>query len=136
MTFSDLLRRFRGDAQRNGPAGEALRQMLASSHLRSWAEEEPPPAQGVRLLLLVATWSRYDLQLLDTLNQRIASPQDVVRLDVASIDDFYQEDFERVLPGIDRVRVEPVLGVWRDGALTERLWGWPAKNRVLELVKP
>ena len=134
--FYDLLHQFRGEAQRNGPAGEALRQMLASSRLRSWSEEEAPPEEGLRLLLLVATYSRYDLELLDTLNKRMESPQEVVRLDVASINDFYQEEFERVLPGIDRVRAEPVLGVWRDGVLTERLWGWPAKTRVLELVKP
>ncbi|MBL8214779.1 MAG: hypothetical protein JNK87_28935 [Bryobacterales bacterium] len=134
--FYDLLDQFRGDAQRNGPASQALREMLASSQLRSWSEEEAPPEEGLRLLLLVATYSRYDLELLDTLNKRMESPQEVVRRDVASINDFkpggIRAGFAGHRPGPGRTRVGCVAGWGSDGALM----GLAAKTRVLELVKP
>jgi hypothetical protein len=101
------------------------------------------------LLLGVASYSLYDLYLLDTLveagvghtNVRPASteggvaPADKsVSVDVFSVHDCRrQEDFDEYVPGLTPVLQSPVVGLWREGKLVEKAVGAAGRKVVAGL---
>ena len=91
---------------------------------------------GERYLLGVAArYSLRDLELMDELDARVRDG----RLGGGSLDVFdmsqipTMEDFEKYIPGIAPVSQSPVLGVWRDGVLVERMQGYVARSRLLSV---
>jgi hypothetical protein len=100
-----------------------------NSRLHLWEPDAPIPSTGRRLLIGVATWSGYDMALLDLLGQETVS--DSVRIEVFDTAQCHsQADFDRIIPGIGRVFHTPVVGLWVDGVLTENASGAAGRDLV------
>src|SRR5947209_2157627 len=92
---------------------------VADSRLRLWSLGDPIPERGTRLLIGAATWSGYDMRLLDVIDDALARLGDgAPRVDVFNAGILTsQEEIQRYVPGIGPVLQMPVVGVWRDGRL-------------------
>jgi hypothetical protein len=90
----------------------------------------PAASEGERILVGIATWSVYDLKLLDTLDAALSNGGHQTVVDVFDVDDCDgHKDFERYIPGLTQVLATPVVGIWRDGALISSATG--ASGRIL-----
>jgi hypothetical protein len=108
--------------------------VVAESNLRLWKPGEPIPNRGTRLLFGTATWSGYDTHLLDVIDQALADRDDdqpIVQVFNAGILTTF-EDFEKFIPGLEAHHT-PVLGIWQDGKLVERQFGYHASDRIARM---
>jgi hypothetical protein len=107
---------------------------VAESHLRLWKPGDPIPDRGTRVLFGVAMWSQYDLHLLDVINQALAERDDNdLTVDVFNAGILTTlEDFENYIPGLEAHHT-PVLGIWQDGKLIERQFGYHASDRIARM---
>jgi hypothetical protein len=92
-----------------------------SPRLKLWGKDEAVPATGQFLLVGVATWSGYDMKLLDVLELTPDGPDVIGVFDTAECKS--HEDFEKRIPGIGEVFGMPVAGLWEDGRLVAKGWG-------------
>ncbi len=84
----------------------------------------------------VATWSLYDLSLLDALDQFVTEEYcRVDRIDVFNLDRLERGDFEQYLPGLGKVLGTPVAGHWENGILGDKGFGWQAIRLVSDLIR-
>jgi hypothetical protein len=116
--------------------GRAFKVAVGKSHLRLWKPGDPIADLGLRVLVGTATWSGYDMRLLDVIDQVIPSLGDAAPL-VEVFDASYlpsQEAFQEYIPGLPMVFHTPAVGVWRDGVLHERSEGFDARETVARLV--
>lgn len=98
-----------------------------SPKLHLWSTDQPTPAHGPRLLIGVATWSGYDLNLLDLIEE---APDNGVRVDVFDVDSLASPDeLARAVPGIPNLQT-PFVGFWIDGKLVESASGFEARKLV------
>jgi hypothetical protein len=131
--FLDLTHRPHNAADPHA-ADRLLPSFVQLSPFRLWEPGDPIPQDGNFILLGVATWSGYDMQLLDTLQEAMSRPGDypVVALFNAgiltSMDEFY-----KYIPGVPEVFHTPVVGIWRDGVLIERAEGYDARDLVARM---
>jgi len=89
----------------------------ASRRLHLWSTKDIIPDSGVRLLIGVATWSRYDMVLLDIIDDAEFGPAciDVIDIDqIQSIDDLH-----RFFPHASPIMQSPIVGLWSDGHFVE-----------------
>jgi hypothetical protein len=121
--FLDLTHR-RHDPDDPYAADKLLPDCVRNSPFRLWSPGDPIPQRGVFVLLGIATWSGYDTQLLDMLQEAIANRNGFppVALFNAGILTSI-EAFERYIPGLPPPTQMPVVGVWRDGQLVDRAVG-------------
>src|SRR6185369_475497 len=96
-------------------AREQFPAVVASSRMSMWAPGEPLPASGSRVLIGVATYSLYDLDLLDALDSQLFGDDAVELFEVSSCSS--HEEFDRFIPGIGKVFQTPLVGFWQDGQL-------------------
>lgn len=89
-----------------------------SARLTLWNEEDLRQSSGRLLLLGVATWSGYDMKLLDAIEQSQEGPDLIEVFDAA--DCKTKDDFERRIPGIGTAFQMPVVGYWENGKLVAR----------------
>lgn len=131
-TFHDLFRQptravgggFPPDHRRELFPGYVAR----SPRLHLWSPGDPIPERGERLLVGVATWSGYDLNLLDLIEEAPAGP---IRVDVFDLDTCPdQHAIADRVPGIGEVVQPPVAGYWVDGRLVETAGGHRASQLV------
>jgi hypothetical protein len=107
---------------------------VGESPFRLWKPGDPIARQGTRILIGVATWSGYDMQLLDMLEEALSRATDVPLVEVfnagilTSMDEFYKYILE-----VPDVFHTPAVGVWRDGVLTERAAGYAARDLVARM---
>jgi len=98
--------------------------------LEFWPRNRPIPATGTFLLIGVATWSGYDMMLLDEVEHTIDKP------DVVGVFDMQEatspEDFATRIPGMRDVVQGPVVGLWKDGLLIESGSGHLAQDIVFK----
>ena len=94
-----------------------------------WTPGESFPTTGARVLVGIATWSLYDLDLLDALDSRSFGDDTVHVFDMDSCKTM--SDFENYIPGIGNVFQPPVVGYWQDGRLLYREQGAAARNWLL-----
>ena len=134
MRFHDLLAQTEHSAEdQQRRASEWFPTVLASHGISLWRPGDPFPPIGVRYLLGVAArYSIPDLDLLDELDAKrrqgsLSAHRDVFDTSLLQ----KMDEFEEYIPGIAPVVQTPVLGVWVDGILRERLQGLRARNRVL-----
>jgi hypothetical protein len=93
-------------------------------HLRT---DQAVPAKGAYLLLGVATWSGYDMNLLDLIEE---VPDNGVRVEVFDADSFSTpDDLARLIPGTAFLQT-PFVGYWLDGKLVESASGYAARQLV------
>jgi hypothetical protein len=115
-------------------ADRLLPSFIQDGPFRLWEPGDPIPQRGVFALLGVATWSGYDMQLLDALQEAMSRPgnyPDVALFNagiLTSMDEFY-----KYIPEVPEVFHTPAVGVWRDGVLTERAEGYAARDLVARM---
>ncbi len=110
--------------------GEMFPDCVASSrHLHLWAPGDPIPDQGARLLIGVAMWSGYDLNLLDVIE---AAPLVPGRIDVFDVDTVRPDptDLRQYIPGFVVDSHTPFVGLWLYGRLVESASGYAARQLV------
>jgi hypothetical protein len=134
-TFHDLFRQptravgtsFPSDRRRELFPGFVER----SPKLHLWSPGQPIPDRGSRLLVGVATWSGYDLNLLDLIEE---APASAVRVDVFDTDALPDlAALEHYIPGVEMAHQTPIVGHWLDGRLVETavgFHGWHLVARV------
>jgi|SRR4051812_24058167 hypothetical protein len=107
---------------------------VSESRLRLWKPGDPIPARGLRLLFGTATWSGYDMHLLDVIDQALAEKaHDAPTVEVFNAGNLTSvEDFEKYIPGLEAHHT-PVLGIWQDGRLVERQYGYHAGDRLARM---
>jgi hypothetical protein len=117
-----------GDAQRRAQA--EFPAALARGPLRVWS---PDAASGTGrcLVLGVATWSRYDLRLLDLISGRLSKRGTDCSVYVFDIDTVLAPDeMERRVPGQRVPHHSPVVGLWHDGRFVESECGYAGRHLV------
>src|SRR5262249_41660340 len=74
--------------------------VVSGGPFRRWSPGDPIPASGNRLLVGVATWSAYDMKLLDTVSGALQRPKAGLTVEVFNVADCpTPESFERYVPG-------------------------------------
>ena len=93
---------------------------------------QPLPQVDEFLLIGVAVWSGYDLNMLDHLNTAVAGGvRPHVLAYVFDADSCNSPDeFEAIFPGIGFVHHTPVVGHWRGGTLVEKACGFHGRQLV------
>ena len=119
-----------GEEQRR--ASNLLPVLVSRSQMHWLPAPEPPNGTGEKLVIGVAVWSRYDLALLDELNQ-FASTHPGVCICVFDVDRIGGE-FEQFVPGIGGVGQTPVIGRWSGGVLVESGTGHAGREIVRRLM--
>lgn len=133
-TFFDLFASHSSSDCRDDPAG-ADRQFpafVASSPFRLWRPGDPIATRDNRYLIGVATWSGYDMRLLDVLAEALAAhPNDPPVVEVFNTADCrHEQDFDRYIPGIGVVSHTPVVGFWHNGELAASAQGHAAREFI------
>lgn len=99
-----------------------------SRKLHLWAPGLPTSEHGPRLLIGVAMWSGYDLNLLDLVEEAVHGP---VRIDVFDIGVCQSvPEIDAYIPGLGDVPMPPFAGLWNDGRLIEAAAGHPARELI------
>src|SRR4051794_21239469 len=108
--------------------------VVAESHLRLWMPGDPIPSRGMRILFGPTTWSEYDTHLLDVIDRALAEQgDDAPVVEVFNAGDLTTvEEFERYIPGLEAHHT-PVLGIWQDGRLVQRQFGYHASDRIARM---
>ena len=128
ISFLDLLRH-------DPDLSPGQEQQRASGELPEWVADSamhwlasPGSVNGIadKLVVGVAVWSRYDLQMLDELNA-FASSHPTVRVYVFDVDRA-GEELERFVPGVGEPGQTPVVGWWSGGVLVESGTGFAGRQ--------
>lgn len=134
--FSDLLSGSGHIVEKQREAHRRLPFVLSQSHLHSWSPEQDIFTQGMRFLIGVATWSVYDLNLLDSLDEALANGKAKDRVDIFNIDDcITTEDLERYIPeaGKDKGMCQtPMVAEWRGGAKIQQASGHAGREILIK----
>src|SRR5258707_8256996 len=86
-----------------------LLQLARENGFKTWAIGDGIPADGRRLLIGVAEYSRYDFELLDA----VCGSHKFKFLDIFMLSDCKsQSEIEAYIPGVARVFHSPVAGIW------------------------
>jgi hypothetical protein len=103
-------------------------QVVAESPFHLATPRDPIPQNGIRILLGVVTWSGYDMALLDrvesAIQERNGTPLqfDVFNGGLVKT----MAEFRAYVPDLADFIQMPVLGIWRNGKLTETATGHKA----------
>lgn len=96
---------------------------------------DPIPKDMPRLLIGVATWSKLDMEFLDSLELKWHG-QKRLWIDIFST---YvckkQRDFEDFIPDIEQVFQTPVVGYWENGNLKQCATGAKARELAFREIK-
>ena len=99
-----------------------------SPKLHLWAPGQLGSVEGPRLLIAVATWSGYDMNLLDLLEE---APAGGARIEVFDIDSCQSTDeLSHAIPGLGTPTQTPVVGYWVDGKFIESATGLDGRQLV------
>ncbi len=124
--FTELRRTGLPIGEENDRAEQLFPIFVEQSRLHLWRPGNPI-ADGRRLLVGVATWSLYDLSLLEVLDLVVKDGwSGVDRIDVFDLDRVERDDFDNYIPGLGKVAGTPVAGLWADGILDGEGFGWRA----------
>ena len=124
-----------GEDQRR--ASLLLPDIVGESHLLCWTIGSAMPASGTLILVLVATYSHYDLAMLDILDEEVSRrpPGDLSRSVTVHVADLQRYEtagqLAKDIPVIDGAILQtPVTAVWEDGAWRRSASGKPARDLV------
>jgi len=122
-------------------AARQLPDVVKSSHLKWWTKKAAIPAQGKALLLVVASYSQYDLALLDVLDAALAQPDAPKRLlsvpiYVANLQQYQTvEQLTEDIPTITEAPPQtPVAAVWENGVLTKSACGYHGRSLAADAL--
>ncbi|HWG47497.1 MAG TPA: hypothetical protein VN688_32340 [Gemmataceae bacterium] len=113
-------------------ADRRFSELVAASPFHLWHPGDPIPERDVRYLIGVATWSGYDMRLLDALAEALtAHPNDPPVIDVFNTADCpHPQDFHRYISGLGTVSHTPVMGFWNNGELKWSGQGYDAREWI------
>lgn len=116
-------------------ARKQFAQYVRDSKLLEFTSQRAPK-NGTFLLIGAATWSQYDMALLDQIDVvlQIDRPS---RLTVFVFDlDECQSTHElnERIPGVGEAFQSPVVGLWIDGKIVQTAWGFEARKFVERIV--
>jgi hypothetical protein len=108
---------------------------VAVSNLRLWQPGNAVPTTGKRFLIGVATYSVYDMRLLDVVDEFLGQGKSgLFQVDVFSVAQCKsQEDFGKYISDLGTVLQTPVVGLWEEGALTEKAQGKAGRDLILQV---
>lgn len=136
-SFRELLAPVPGEepAEAQRRAARLLPERLMRSAMEWWPVDAVPHGTGNRLLIGVAVWSRYDLRLLDLLEEAFRDGRGAgIQVGVFDIDRFASPvELERLFPGIGTFHQTPVVGYWVAGELKEKASGFDGRQLVARL---
>jgi hypothetical protein len=139
-TFFDLFVRHSSDPSvRDDPkwADQRFPALVASSPFQLWRPGDPMVFKdNLRLLIGVATWSGYDMRLLDVIAEALGrNPADPPTIDVFNtVDCRSAEDFTRYIPGLHDISQMPVVGFfWRVEQLSTAYHGHAARESIAKI---
>lgn len=111
-----------------------FRELVAQSTLQLWEPGGSIPSQGTLILIGVATWNRYDLQLLDLLDGAVSrATNNDSAVAVFNIGSRSKEVLQSIIPGIDPIFPSPIIGIWTNGVLVRMGNGQPARDLVARM---
>lgn len=94
------------------------------------------PSDSDRILLGVAVWSRYDLELLDGLTVTLTEHSQLPPIYVFDVDVVVEskgvDAFELYVPGIGKVYHTPIVGIWQNDVLRARASGYNGRELLAE----
>jgi len=109
--------------------------IVTQSPFRLWSPGDAIPSQGVRILIGVATWSGFDMRLLDVIAEGLA--RDAANAPVVQVfntaDCRDQQSFTHYIPNMPSVCQTPVAGIWRDGRLEWFEQGYAARDHLARM---
>jgi len=111
-------------------------ELVSSSPLHLWQPGDPSFEHDVHCLIGVATWSGYDMRLLDVIAEALhQNPVDLPKVYVFNTADCqHGADFARYIPGLHEVAQTPVVGFFRrDEQFSKFLQGHAARESVANL---
>lgn len=140
-TFYDLSQALTSSGRPDGSLGPGQKKLddrfpsaVSTSPFRLWSPGDPIPAGGKRLLIGVATWSAYDMKLLDAVSQALPRLPAGLTVEVFNVADCSSpEAFDQYVPGIGSVFHTPVVGLWCDGKLVDKATGRAGRELVARL---
>ena len=106
--------------------------LVEQGPLHLWRPAMPIPEEGTRLLLGVATWSGYDMHLLDVVADSLRRrPQEALTVEVFDVAACRKAtDFRKFIPKLRQVFHTPVVGVWVNGEFAVARQGQEARDSV------
>jgi hypothetical protein len=132
-TFTDLFNQQSRLQLRYPATGAKLSELLSHSSLGLWQLGDGVPGVPSRVLVGVATWSGYDMRLLDELNETcMRRPNPNERIEIFDTNDVRQEQLDEYVPGIGKVVGLPVVGIWENGILIQKESGAVALNLLID----
>lgn len=118
--------------QQNRYAEEKFPVIVSQSNLLLCQQQNKCYEDSMKLLIGVATYSRYDMELLDlidnVLNEQHLLQGHVYVFDITTCKTM--ECLEQYIPGIGGARQTPVVGVWQNGLLIAKGEGKIAKEII------
>jgi hypothetical protein len=122
-----------GHVDRQRLAEAQFPSLVEESHMEMWRIGGPLPPPGEQVIWLgVATWSLYDMELLDVFEAKLSTETLKERIFVFDVDSFDWVDFEKHLPGIGKIFHPPIVGSWNQGVLEEKLSGARAREWLIQ----
>jgi hypothetical protein len=135
MTFVELFMKHNRLLAKKIPQRQFLDEMLQQATalgLRIWRRRDATSARGRRILLGVVPWSLYDMEALDAVCYDFKG----ALFEIFIVDECgSQADFEDFVPGVGPVWQTPVVGIWEDGRLVEKAWGFEGRQLLKQYGK-
>ncbi len=107
-------------------------ELVSASPFRLWRPGDPIAECDVRYLIGVATWSGYDMRLLDVIAEALSrNSVNPPAIDVFNTADCRRrEDFAAYIPGLSEVMQTPVVGFWRNQLFCTVVQGHAARDFI------
>src|SRR5438128_1682260 len=123
MTFTELFMEKAGmfGAEHDNYVLPRFAVLIKEKGIRIWKQGDAIPSRGRRFLIGFVLWDRLNCEALDAMCESLKGDQ----LDLFMLDECKsQSDIEGFVPGVSTVFQPPVIGVWEDGRLAAKGWGW------------
>jgi hypothetical protein len=136
ITFAQLFEESRGRLDNGAYVWSKAPEIVRGTTLML-SEGLPTAPQRDGALLGIAFYSLPDLQFLDDIvirSRNTSDPRDM-RIDVFdALSCKSMQDFESLFPGIAPVTFTPVIGIWRNGKLIEKGFGFRETRRISQIL--
>ena len=113
-------------------SGRRFWEELERKGISPWQSGGPIPPSGLWLLIgLAPSWSIYDLELVDGILDEVTDPMrdsQVSFFDVSCL--HKQDDIDLYITGLKKFYQTPLVGLWKDGLLTESGGGERARQII------
>ncbi len=109
---------------------------ISQNRMQLWKENHKNSAIKTNFLLGVCpSWNFYDLYLLDCINDVLKERNSDESLEILDIDSLSNLNDIQNLFGDTEPKQPPILGIWEKDVFLKSLWGWEAKNFLIDKYK-